>query len=165
MIFIKLDVEIIPSKIEHFTPYNINQKSSFEFDFFDTYNQIIKPKDNLLNFDMIDIRNMEDIFFLKQIELDDVDPPNVYLEDFNIFNLDLNKISSKWEMLGFSYKPHTYERVIDINDRAKIVKFFTLIKSITSVVEGTLIIKQSIPNFIEYGIYDLSLLNCKLNLD
>ena len=75
---------------------------------------------------------------MEKLEFDDVDPPNIYLEDFNVFNLDLDEISSRWEVLGFSYKPQTSERVIEIDDKVKIVKFLTLVNSITSLVEGWL---------------------------
>ena len=118
-------------------------------EFFNVSNEIISDDEDIIHFDIVKIRNQGDTFLLEKLEFDDVDPPNIYLEDFNVFNLDLDEISSRWEVLGFSYKPQTSERVIEIDDKVKIVKFLTLVNSITSLVEGWLIVKQTIPNIID----------------
>lgn len=162
MNFLSLDAVIIPKRLEDLSHKKIKDKLIFDCDISLKYKDFIIDEFGVIDIEIYSFIANLDVFAMSKITLDKVDPPQDYLEDYNYFGLDIDEISEIWKKNDFSYQLSTMERLIELNDIQKIKKFLGISMIVCKITNGYIIIKHSIPNFIEVGLYDNNLFAEKL---
>lgn len=139
-------VGIYPSQIKNFSIVNLSKKLSLEY-----YIRSIYFSKN----GSFEIFTKNNSYLLSKTIIDTISPPIEYLEDYNFLNLDIEKIATEWENIGFNYDIYV-DKVFSLSgDDERIKEFLFLCKSISILTDGHIIVDGDIPNYIGYGLYDL----------